>query len=87
MLLIEEKQVRDILTPEKCIAAMRQALADLESRGETNGRLDVVSGAKADYRPEVSPSPDPQLYGYAPGSATAAPTLSDGATPTPVPAS
>ena len=31
MLLIEEKQVRAILTPEKCIAAMRQALADLES--------------------------------------------------------
>ena len=31
MLLMEEKQVRDILTPEKCMAAMRQALADLES--------------------------------------------------------
>ncbi len=31
MLLIEEKQVREILTPEKCMAAMRQALADLES--------------------------------------------------------
>ena len=31
MLLVEEKQVRDILTPEKCMAAMRQALADLES--------------------------------------------------------
>ena len=30
MLLIEEKQVREILTPGKCIAAMRQALADLE---------------------------------------------------------
>ena len=69
------------------IAWMAGALADLESRGETNGRLDVISGAKADYRPEVSPSPDPQLYGYAPGSATAAPTLPDGATPTPVPAS
>ena len=69
------------------IAWMAGALADLESRGETNGRLDVISGAKADYRPEVSPSPDPQLYGYAPGSATEAPTLPDGATPTPVPAS
>ncbi len=31
MLLIEEKQVREILTPDKCMAAMRQALADLES--------------------------------------------------------
>jgi len=31
MLLMEEKQVREILTPEKCMAAMRQALADLES--------------------------------------------------------
>ena len=31
MLLIEEKQVRELLTPEKCLAAMRQALADLES--------------------------------------------------------
>ncbi len=31
MLLIEEKQVREILTPEKCISAMRQAFMDLES--------------------------------------------------------
>ena len=30
MLLIEENRVRSILTPEKCIAAMRKALADLE---------------------------------------------------------
>ncbi len=30
MLLIEEPQVRSLLTPEKCLAAMRQALADLE---------------------------------------------------------
>ncbi len=30
MLLIEENKVRSILTPEKCIAAMRKALADLE---------------------------------------------------------
>lgn len=31
MLIIEEQQVRDILTPERCIAAMREALTDLES--------------------------------------------------------
>ncbi len=31
MLLIEEKQVRNILTPEKCMSAMRSALSDLES--------------------------------------------------------
>ena len=31
MLLMEEKQVREILTPDRCMAAMRQALADLES--------------------------------------------------------
>ena len=31
MLLLEEQQVRKILTPEKCIDAMRKALADLES--------------------------------------------------------
>ena len=30
MLLIEEKRVREILTPEKCMAAMRKALSDLE---------------------------------------------------------
>ena len=36
MLLIEEKQVRAILTPEKCIAAMRQAFMDLE-----NGKCDM----------------------------------------------
>lgn len=36
MLLIEEKQVREILTPEKCIAAMRQAFMDLE-----NGKCDM----------------------------------------------
>ena len=69
------------------IAWMAGALTDLEARGETNGRLDVISGVKADYRPEVSPSPDPQLYGYGPENATPAPTLPDGATPTPVPAS
>ena len=31
MLLLEEKQVREILTPEKCMAAMQEALSDLES--------------------------------------------------------
>ena len=31
MIVLEEKQVRSILTPEKCMAAMRQALSDLES--------------------------------------------------------
>ncbi|MBR1585532.1 MAG: ornithine cyclodeaminase family protein [Clostridia bacterium] len=31
MLLIEEKQVREILTPEKCMRAMRDALGDLEN--------------------------------------------------------
>ena len=36
MLLIEEKQVREILTPEKCVAAMRQAFMDLE-----NGKCDM----------------------------------------------
>ena len=36
MLLIEEKQVREILTPEKCVAAMRQAFMDLE-----NGKYDM----------------------------------------------
>ena len=36
MLLIKEKQVRAILTPEKCIAAMRQAFMDLE-----NGKCDM----------------------------------------------
>lgn len=68
------------------IAWMAGALADLEARGETSGRLDVVGGVKADFRPEVSPSPDPQLYGYDPANATPSPTP-DGATPTPVPAS
>lgn len=69
------------------IAWMAGALADLEARGETSGRLDVVGGAKADFRPEVSPSPDPQLYGYDPANATPTPTPEEGATPTPVPAS
>ena len=36
MLLIEEKQVRKILTPEKCVAVMRQAFMDLE-----NGKCDM----------------------------------------------
>ena len=36
---------------ERKIAWMAGALADLESRGETGGQLDVSSGTKADYRP------------------------------------
>lgn len=33
------------------IAWMTGAVADLEARGESGGRLDVSSGSKADYRP------------------------------------
>ena len=36
MLIVEEKQVREILTPERCIAAMEKALKDLEE-----GRCDM----------------------------------------------
>ena len=31
MIIIEENQVRELLTPEKCIAAMKDAFMDLES--------------------------------------------------------
>lgn len=36
---------------------MAGALSDLEARGETDGRLDVASGSKADYRPGATPEP------------------------------
>ena len=49
--------------PDK-IAWMVGALADLEARGERGGRLDVVSGAKADYIPEATPEPNGKLYGF-----------------------
>ena len=49
--------------PDK-IAWMAGALADLEARGERGGRLDVVSGTKADYIPEATPDTNPKLYGY-----------------------
>ena len=39
------------------IAWMKSAVADLESRGETGGTLDVRSGTKADYRIPVKPGP------------------------------
>ena len=37
------------------IAWMAGALADLEARGQTTGRLDVSSGTKADYTPAPTP--------------------------------
>lgn len=42
--------------PDK-IAWMKSAVADLESRGETGGTLDVRSGTKADYRVPATPQP------------------------------
>lgn len=66
------------------IAWMAGALADLEARGERGGRLDVVSGAKADYIPEATIAPDPKGYGYT-QTAQAAPEPE--AEPTPAPES
>lgn len=39
------------------IAFMAQALADLERRGESLGRLDVSSGRRGDFLPGVTPKP------------------------------
>ena len=69
------------------IAWMAGALADLESRGEINGSLDVSSGTKADFKPEVTPEPDPMLYGYDQDAQPTAEPLPDGQTPSPAPAS
>lgn len=42
------------------IAWMAGALADLEARGQTQGRLDVSSGTKADFLPQtVEATPEP----------------------------
>jgi cell division protein FtsQ len=38
---------------------MNGAVRDLESRGQTNGTLDVASGTKADYLPGPTPTPSP----------------------------
>lgn len=38
---------------------MMGALQDLESRGETLGKLDVSSGSKADFLPGATPTPAP----------------------------
>ena len=50
----------------KKVVWMAGALRDLESRGETLGRLDVSSGSKADYLPMVvatpTPAPTQNLY-------------------------
>ena len=37
---------------DKKLQWMKSAVADLESRGETRGRLDVSSGNKADFMPQ-----------------------------------
>ena len=37
---------------ERKLQWMKSALMDLESRGETRGRLDVSSGSKADFKPQ-----------------------------------
>lgn len=44
-------QLGDVSDMEGKILWMRSAVADLESRGQTSGTLDVSSGTKADYRP------------------------------------
>lgn len=66
---------------ENKIAWMAGALRDLESRGETLGRLDVSSGTKADYLPMIvatpTPAPTQNLYLLE--------TPAPAATPTPVP--
>lgn len=36
MIIVEEKEVREVLTPEKCMQAMKQAFMDLE-----NGKCDM----------------------------------------------
>ena len=64
------------------IAWMVGAVADLEARGERGGKLDVVSGTKADYIPEPTVEPDPKRYGYEP-SAEAPPTPETEQTPAP----
>ncbi|MBR3272436.1 MAG: cell division protein FtsQ/DivIB [Clostridia bacterium] len=66
--------------PDK-IAWMAGALADLEARGERGGRLDVVSGTKADYIPETTPEPNGKLYGFDATTPTATPIPED--TPAP----
>ena len=64
------------------IAWMVGAVADLEARGERGGKLDVVSGTKADYIPVPTVEPDPKRYGYEP-SAEATPTPETEQTPAP----
>ena len=39
------------------------AVADLEARGETTGRLDVASGSKADYLPPEKVETEPEFEG------------------------
>ena len=39
------------------IAWMASAVADLESRGEAAGQLDVASGTRADFLPLRTPAP------------------------------
>ena len=68
--------------PDK-IAWMAGALADLEARGERGGKLDVVSGTKADYIPEATP----EAYGYGGSAQGATATPDSEATPAPVPES
>lgn len=65
------------------IAWMAGALADLEARGERGGKLDVVSGTKADYIPE----PTPEAYGYGGSAQSATATPEPEATPAPAPES
>lgn len=67
--------------PDK-IAWMAGALADLEARGERGGKLDVVSGTKADYIPEATPEANPLLYGYN-GASQPTSTPTPGETPAP----
>ena len=58
------------------IAWMAGALKDLESRGETLGRLDVSSGKRADYLPMViaTPTPAPTQNLYLLNTSTPEPT-------------
>ena len=44
-------ELGDIENMDEKIRWMRSAAADLESRGETGGSLDVSSGTRADYQP------------------------------------